>query len=133
MANHKTLDKILALDPVKDHQQIVFLTSAYEFPWDMTRALEFALFRTYAVPETSALLAQTGEFVARAQKRYDDTDLLISELYNYGYDSDHGRAALRRMNQQHGRYPIANENFLYVLTTFVFEPARWMDKYGWRP
>ncbi|HVU11840.1 MAG TPA: oxygenase MpaB family protein [Phototrophicaceae bacterium] len=132
MAKHKTLDKILALDPVKDHQQIVFLTSAYEFPWDMTRALEFALFRTYAVPETSALLAQTGEFVARAQKRYDDTDLLISELYNYGYDSDHGRAALRRMNQQHGRYTIANENFLYVLTTFVFEPARWMDKYGWR-
>ncbi len=133
MANHKTLDKILALDPLKDHQQIVFLTSAYEFPWDMTRALEFALFRTYAVPETSALLAKTGEFVTRAQKRYDDTDLLISELYNHGYDSERGRAALRRMNQQHGRYPIANENFLYVLTTFVFEPARWMDKYGWRP
>src|SRR4051812_26117131 len=92
---HKTLEKILSLDPVKDHQQIVFLTSAYEFPWDMTRALEFALFRTYAVPETSRLLAQTGEFVARAQKRYDDTDLLISTLYNYGYDSEQGQAALR--------------------------------------
>jgi hypothetical protein len=100
----------------------------------MTRSLEFALFRTYAVPETSALLAKTGEFAARAQKRYDDTDLIISELYNYGYDSERGRAALRRMNQQHGRYPtIANENFLYVLTTFVFEPPRWMERFGWRP
>lgn len=133
MTHHKTLDKILSLDPLKDHQQIVFLTSAYEFPWDMTRALEFALFRTYAVPETSALLLQTGEFVARAQKRYDDTDLLLSELYNHGYDSERGRAALRRMNQQHGRYTIANENFLYVLSTFVFEPPRWMDRFGWRP
>ncbi len=133
MAPHKTLAKILALDPVKDHQQIVFLSSAYEFPWDMTRALEFALFRTYAVPETSKLLVETGEFVQRAQKRYDDTDLLLSEIYNHGYDSERGRAALRRMNQQHGRYTIGNDNFLYVLTTFVYEPPRWMERYGWRP
>jgi hypothetical protein len=133
MPRHKTLDTILSLDPEKDNQQIVYLMSAFEFPWDMTRALEFALFNTYAVPRTSALLAQTGEFVQRAQKRYDDTDLLLSEIYLNGYDSERGRAALRRMNQQHGRYTIENGDFLYVLTTFVFEPPRWMEKYAWRP
>jgi hypothetical protein len=32
----------------------------------------------------------------------------------------------------HGRFSIANEDFLYVLSTFVFEPIRWIDRFGWR-
>jgi len=67
----------------------VFLTSAYEFPWDMTRALEFALFRTYAVRKLGAAGADWRVRGAGAE-RYDDTDLLISTLYNYGYDSEQG-------------------------------------------
>jgi hypothetical protein len=51
----------------------------------------------------------------------------------WGYDSPRGRAALRRMNQIHGRFEIANDDFLYVLSTFVFEPIRWNARYGWRP
>jgi hypothetical protein len=76
--------------------------TAYEFPFDITRALEFALYRTFAVPRISALLDQTGEFTRHTQKRYDDTDLILSTIYEYGYDSDQGRAALRRMNRLHG-------------------------------
>ncbi len=37
------------------------------------------------------------------------------------------------MNQMHGRYPINNDDFLYVLTTFIYEPIRWLDRFGWRP
>jgi hypothetical protein len=33
----------------------------------------------------------------------------------------------------HGRYKILNDNFLYVLSTFVFEPIRWLEKFAWRP
>jgi ER-bound oxygenase mpaB/B'/Rubber oxygenase, catalytic domain len=33
----------------------------------------------------------------------------------------------------HNRYAIANEDMLYVLSTFVFEPVRWIGRYGWRP
>jgi len=51
----------------------------------------------------------------------------------WGYDSARGRAALSRMNEIHGRFAIANGDFLYVLSTFVFEPARWIDRFGWRP
>ena len=119
-------------DPVRDHQRIVYLMTAYEFPFDITRALEFALFRTFAVPSIGGLLARTGEFGARAQKRYDDTDLILSQIYEFGYDSERGRAALRRMNGIHKRFNIANEDYLYVLSTFVFEPARWLDRFGWR-
>ncbi|MGI9412638.1 MAG: oxygenase MpaB family protein [Hyphomicrobiales bacterium] len=133
MARYAILDEIKGLDPQADHERIVHLTACYEFPFDMTRALEFALFRTYCVPSVSALLARTGEFEARPQKRYDDTDIIISEMMEHGYSSPRGERALARMNQIHGRFRIANEDFLYVLSTFVFEPIRWIDRYAWRP
>ena len=127
------LDQIKALDPVADHQRVVLLSTCFAFPFDTTRALEFALFRTYAVPRIGALLDRTGEFATRPQKRYDDTDLIVSELMEWGYDSPRGRAALARMNAIHGRFAIANEDYQYVLSTFVFEPIRWNARYGWRP
>lgn len=132
MRRYRILAEIRRLDPVADHQRIVFLSSCFDFPFDTTRALEFALFRTYCVPSISALLDSTGEFHARPQKRYDDTDLIISELMEWGYDSERGRRALRRMNQIHGRLAIANDDFLYVLSTFIYEPIRWNERYGWR-
>lgn len=126
------LDEIRTLDPVLDHKRIVALTVLYEFPFDITRSLEFALFRTYAVPSISKLLDSTKEFYERPQKRYDDTDLIVSVILNQGYDSPAGEAALKRMNQMHKRFEIANEDFLYVLSTFIFEPILWNERYGWR-
>ena len=128
----RALDEIRRLDPVKDHQRIVFLSTRVDFPFDTTRALELALFRTFGVPSISALLHRTGEFERRAQKRYDDTDIIVSEMMEHGYDSERGRAALARMNAIHGRFKIANEDFLYVLSTFVFEPIRFNARFGWR-
>lgn len=133
MARRRHLHDILALDPAEDHCAIVFIDAAYEFPFDIAHALEFALFRTYAVPRISGLLRRTGELVERPRKRYDDTDLILSELIEHGYDSERGRAALANMNRQHARYPIRNEDHLYVLSTFVFEPIRWIERFGYRP
>jgi mpaB/rubber oxygenase-like protein len=133
MRRRSILDEIQGLDPERDHQRIVFLSTCYEFPFDTTRSLEFALFRTFCVLSISALLDRTGEFRERAQKRYDDTDLIVSELMERGYDSERGERALRRMNQQHGRFRIANDDFLYVLSTFIYEPIRWNARFGWRP
>jgi hypothetical protein len=127
------LDEIRTLDPERDHQRIVHLDACYEFPFDITRSLEFALFRTYCVPSISGLLARTGEFLRCPQKRYDDTDVIISELMEWGYDSQRGRAALQRMNAIHSHFQIANDDYLYVLSTFVFEPIRWNTRFGWRP
>ncbi len=121
-----------SLDPQRDHAHIVHLLACYEFPFDMTRSLEFALFRTFCAPRIGALLDGTREFVQRAQKRYDDTDLLISTLIEYGYDSAPGCAALARINAIHGHFKISNEDFLYVLSTFMYEPIRWIDRFGWR-
>ncbi len=133
MRHDAVLQEIRRLDPVVDHQRIAFLTSLQEFPWDTTRSLELALFRAFAVAKGTGLLAGTGEFTQRTQKRYDDTVLILAEILEHGYDSDRGKASLRRMNQMHGRYAIPNDEFLYVLSTFVFEPIRWNERFGWRP
>jgi mpaB/rubber oxygenase-like protein len=106
---------------------------ALEFPWDTQRALELAFYRTFAIPSIAGLLDSTGEFTNRPQKRYDDTQILISAFCEHGYDSEFGGRALRRMNHIHGRFSIANDDFLYVLSTMVFEPIRWNARFGWRP
>jgi hypothetical protein len=133
MAASPALREILGLDPERDHLRIVFLSSCVEFPFDTARALEFALFRTFSSPSIAAILHSTGEFEQRAQKRYDDTDLLLSELLEYGYDSPRGKEAMRRINTLHGYYAISNEDFLYVLSSFIYEPVRWITRFGWRP
>ncbi|OZC84755.1 hypothetical protein CH254_20380 [Rhodococcus sp. 06-412-2C] len=126
------LRRIEELDPVRDCHTIHRITAGYEFPWDYQRALEFALFRTYCVPTISALLARTGEFENRPQKRYDDTSLLMAELLEHGFDSERGRESLRMVNRMHGQYDISDDDMLYVLTTFIYEPIEWIDTYGWR-
>ena len=115
-----------------DCQQVVRHLATVVFPWDTTRALELALFRTFASVRIGGLLHATGEFEARTCKRYDDTDLIISEIIENGFDSPRGSLAIERMNALHGRFRIANEDFLYVLSTFILEPIRWNERFGWR-
>ena len=125
-------NEIDRLDPARDHQRIVHLSFGYDFPWDSIRALEIALYRTYCVPSISALLDRTGEFHTDTQRRYDDTSILVAEMCEWGYEEGRGREALERMNWAHAHYRIANDDFLYVLSTFIFEPVRWIDAVGWR-
>jgi hypothetical protein len=127
------LREIRRLDPVADHSRIVYLDTCFEFPWDTTRALELALFRAFASASISGLLDSTGEFARAAQKRYDDTDLILSTIVEAGYESAEGKRAIRQMNRIHARFEISNEDFLYVLSSFVFEPIRWNARFGWRP
>lgn len=133
MGMSKALQEITRLDPERDHRRIVYLISCYEFPFDITRADEFAIYRTFAVPRIAKLLDSTAEFTQRTQKRYDDTKLFLSELVEHGYDSDRGVAALQRMNRIHSQFNISNEDYLYVLSTLVYEPARWTQQYAYRP
>ncbi len=132
MGRFDVLRRIERLDPARDHAEIYRLMGAYEFPWDMNQALSFALFRTYAVPSIGGLLARTGEFVERAQKRHDDTVLILDAVLEHGIGSEEGRTAIRRMNQMHRSYDISNEDLRYVLATFVVTPIRWLDAFGWR-
>jgi hypothetical protein len=132
MKRYERLERIRRMDPYEESLEIYRSSAVYEFPWDFTRALELALYRTYAVPSIGRLLAETAELTDRAQKRYDDTALLLDTVVEHGFDAVEGRTAIRRINQMHRSYDIGNEDMRYVLCTFVVMPKRWIDAYGWR-
>lgn len=121
-----------ALNPQNDHCEIIRLAIEDGLVWDMVRALEIALFRTFAAPSISKLLDRTGEFEKNGQKRYDDTALLLLNILRHGYDSDEGQRAIARMNGTHAHYRISNDDFLFTLSTFVIDPIRWTEQFGWR-
>jgi hypothetical protein len=124
--------ELATLNPEIDHQRMVHLLTAYEFPYDFEKSLELALFHTFGSPKVSALLDKTGEFKNHGQKRYDDTGTLIARFMESGYSSEIGKKAIAQMNFIHGHYAIANEEYLFVLASFVFYPMRWIEKHGWR-
>lgn len=133
MGRYGRLARMRQMDPQRDFEQIYRWITQYEFPRDYLHGTSVAFLRDYGVPRISRLLDRTQEFERAGQKRYDDTVLIAYEMVRDGTDSEHGRAAARHLNRIHGRYRIANEDFLYVLATTVVGPKRWIDRFGWRP
>lgn len=129
---HDVLREIRTLDPDRDTDRIVWLTSRLEFPWDYTQGTGIAFLRDYGVPSIARLLDSTQEFENDGVKRYDDTLLFGEEASVEGIDSERSHAALRRLNRIHGHYDIPNDEFQYVLATTIVGPVRWIEQYGWR-
>lgn len=109
-----------------------------EFPFTFTKALQFALFRTYGIPSISRLLVATSQFssVATATKRYADTAVLIREFMSHKPADPRTLEAIARMNYIHSLYQksglIRNDDMLFTLSLFALEPIRWIEKYEWR-
>jgi hypothetical protein len=76
---YDNLHEIRGLDPVRDPNRIVWLTSRREFPWDYTQGTGIAFLRDYGVPSIARLLDRTREFEDDGVKRYDDTLLFAEE------------------------------------------------------
>jgi hypothetical protein len=129
---YATLERIRTLDPERDHLEIYQTMLRYEFPWDLKLGLNLAFNRSFSVPSIAVLHTRTGELTERTQKRIDDTGLLMYEMVLNGFDHPRGRDALRRVNQVHRPYDIANDDYLYVLGCLVVIPIRWLERYGWR-
>ncbi|OBA74629.1 oxygenase MpaB family protein [Gordonia sp. 852002-10350_SCH5691597] len=130
---YRRRDELAAVDPAEEPRTYAIELSSKEFVWATTQALSFALFRTYAVPSIGELLYKTVQFTEETQKRYDDTVLLLSAPVEHGFaPGGQGHAAVRRINQMHGRYDISNDDMRYVLATFVVCPPRWINAYEWR-
>jgi len=109
------------------------MTNFVEFPLLSKKALEFALFKTFAIPTISKVLAATRQFSApNVTKRYDDTHIIVEELLHSHVDSPRGSLALRRLNFIHSHYNISNGDYLYTLSTFILEPKRFASRFGYR-
>jgi len=121
-----------------DEASVEILNEMYqlEMPFIITKAAEFALFRTFGVPTISKLLDSTKGFEPdNVLSRYEDTTLLIQHFAYFDVRSNqHAAAALARFNQIHGFYAdrISNDDMLYTLSQFMLEPARFCARFGWR-
>lgn len=112
-------------------------TNKQDLPLISVLSLSFALFKTYAIPTISSVLCKSRQLAATENvgRRAEDTAIVIAEFVNGGgLDSERGSIALARMNFLHARYGslISREDKLYTLSTFVFEPAIFSERYEWR-
>jgi hypothetical protein len=131
---YANLARIRTLDAEQDYLQIYQAMVRYEFPWDLKLGLTLAFNRSFSTPAVAAVLTGTSELIDHAQKRIDDTGLLMYELVLNGFDTPRGRDALRRVNHIHRPHRnVPNDEYLYVLACGVVIPLRWLDRYGWRP
>jgi hypothetical protein len=124
---------VQSLDPQSDYLQIYQNMALYDFADDMRYGLNMAFYRTFAVPRIAELLARTGEVKREPAKRSYDTALVIYELIAAGFDDARGREMVKLLNRVHHGWNIAQEDFLYVLCTFIVVPTRWIERRGWRP
>lgn len=145
-------DPTLPLRNLDVAREISSSVAVLEYPYLNTVALEFALFKTYAIPSISKILAATRQFTSSALKRADDTGLILAEM-NQAYsrkqlreilegtsdpaedlnDEKRAQMATERLNWIHGHYPIKQEDYLYTLALFILEPGSWIDRFEWRP
>lgn len=117
------------LDLTAAHQ-VYRHVALFELVRDIRVGLNLAFYRTFAVPRIAELLVHTGQIQGNPHKRSMDTGLFMYELIEAGYDSDRGRQVVRALNTMHRRWDIAQEDYLYVLTTFIVVPTRWLEDYG---
>ncbi|CAE6466359.1 unnamed protein product [Rhizoctonia solani] len=128
-------------------QKIIWVSTQYDFPTVCEKAVELALFKTYGIESISKLLLKTGQLSkeSNASRRYVDTAILIqtwvhvpitgpgSGLEELPKGADpRGAIAVARTNWLHSKYTISNDEYLYTLSLFILEPAKWVEKYEWR-
>lgn len=132
LRRHVHTRQLAELDPQQDYAQMLRIFARHEFPLDMLLSGELAQLKTFAIPRMSALLHRTGQYEQHSVKRLDDTRAILTEILQDGVDGPHGAKMVEHLNRIHGHYPIANDDYLYTLSLFIYEPIRWLRRFGWR-
>ncbi|GAN03118.1 DUF2236 family protein [Mucor ambiguus] len=139
------------LDSIDIAREINAITTKKEFPFLSREGTELALFKTFTIPTISKLLVATGEFKKDCTRRAEDTELVLMEITDAHTRIQKQVAkdpntpeedikaqwqrpdmALERLNELHGKYNILNDDYLYTLSLFIYEPVSWIDRYEWR-
>lgn len=135
---YASLERNLGSMTDKQAQQIHVMLAQLEFPLIYRKSLEFALFRTYGIPSISKLLVQTQQLSTgqHAPKRSVDTNVLLYEIFGNPPTNPRANQALGRLNYIHSLYrksgKILDDDMLYTLSLFAWEPIKWMKRYEWR-
>lgn len=120
--------EIAQLDPARDDERIVQLMNEVRFGWPPIAAAFYtvAFARQVAVPSIAYVLHRGGRspVFATPRKRNDDTLVFFAEFFRHGHSTQRGQAAVDRMQEIHGHFPITNADSLYTLCTIITEGPR---------
>lgn len=133
LRNKKTLDKLGQGKVELHYQAIVKYLANHDAPIDFLISGELAQIQTFAIPSISKLLQRTRQYQDNGVKRLDDTRAILTECMTDSVESHRGQHMVKHLNWIHGHYDISNDDYLYTLALFIVEPARWMEKFGYRP
>lgn len=129
---NKWSEQVAQMDAERDAEKIVEILIAHVFTVDMFLATEMAQLRTFTIPTISKLLHHTRQYEHHSMKRLDDTKAILLEMGKEGITSATGAATVEHLNQIHGFYKISNDDYLYTLSTFIFDARIWLARFGWR-
>jgi ER-bound oxygenase mpaB/B'/Rubber oxygenase, catalytic domain len=127
-----------SLPTLLDEQRLAEVNATYrrialnDFPVEVRTAFHLSYLRTLASPRIAGLLAHTGHIEHQSLRRGYDTSLFTYELIHAGLGSPVGDEVVRRLNDMHHRWRIRNEDYLWVLATFIVPAIRFIDRHGWR-
>ncbi|GLF98831.1 oxygenase MpaB family protein [Streptomyces yaizuensis] len=132
------------MDIKDEYSRIWWMSVDYEFPWDFSVAGSLAFYNSVAPAHMAALLVETGELTENTHRRLEHFGLISLEIARRGFKDPRGRAAVRQLNRIHKnavksisdenrQWSISNDDYLFVLGTSMVIPARWVDRYAWRP
>lgn len=117
--------------------EIMRLHQLRDTPFLFYFGTQWALVKSYGMATGTPLLVQTRQLCDRQRvgRRAEDTAVLLIELLIGDLDSERGRVATARLNWLHARHGarIRAGDYVHTLALFVLEPARWIDRYEWRP
>ncbi|KAH9808666.1 hypothetical protein DFH28DRAFT_608352 [Melampsora americana] len=120
----------------EESREISRILIELDCPYISHTSLSLALFQTYSVPTISSLLNKTGRLTSSScvGKRAEDTACLLTELQIFGLFSQRGSSAISRINFLHSIYStsISQDDLLFTLSLFIFEPSRLIDRLEWR-
>lgn len=138
------LQEMRRMDVREEYSRIWWMSVDYEFPWDFSVAGSLAFYNSVAPAHMAELLVETGELTENTQRRLEHFGLISLEIARRGFKDPRGRAAVRQLNRIHKnavksisdenrQWSISNDDYLFVLGTSMVIPARWVDRYAWRP
>lgn len=93
---------------------------------------QLAFLRPFAVPRMADVLTASGSIKRDAERRAYTTGLMMYEVIDGRLDSTRARKVISQINRTHARFTISDDDFAYVLDSFIVVPTRHMDRMGWR-
>lgn len=93
---------------------------------------QLAFLRPFAVPHMADVLSASGSMSRDAERRAYTTGLMMYEVIYGELESPRARRVISQINRAHAGLPISDEDFAFVLDSFIVVPTRYMDTMGWR-